>query len=140
MRADTTIECFSWRRSRSIDLGVGEVGLVDDDDLAHVGGVDVGEHGAHRGDLALRVGVRAVDDVQEQVGLGDLLERRAERLDELVRQRAHEADGVGERVEPPVRRSRRGARSGRGSRTARSRRARPAPVSRLSSEDLPALV
>ena len=84
------------------DLRVGEVGLVDDDDLAHVGGVDVGEHGAHRGDLALGVGVRAVDDVQQQVGLGDLLERGAERLDELVRQRAHEADGVDERVEATV--------------------------------------
>ncbi len=65
-------------------------------------GVDVGEHRAHRRDLALGVGVRAVDDVQQQVGLGDLLERGAERLDELVRQGAHEADGVDERVEPPV--------------------------------------
>ena len=41
-------------------------------------------------------GAARVDDVHQQVGVGDLLERRAERLDELVRQAAHEADGVGE--------------------------------------------
>ena len=72
-----------------------------------------------------RVGVRPVDDVQQHVGVGDLLERRAERLDELVRQVAHESDGVGERVRAGRRASRRGAPSGRGWRTARSRRARP---------------
>ena len=45
----------------------------------------------HRVDLPHRVGVGAVDDVQEQVGVGDLLQRRAERLDELVRQVPDEA-------------------------------------------------
>ena len=63
---------------------------------------DLGEHLADGRDLALGVGVRAVDDVQQQVGVADLLERRAERLDELVRQAAHEADGVGERVDAAV--------------------------------------
>ena len=83
--------------------------------------------------------MRAVDDVQQQVGVADLLERRAERLDQLVRQVAHEADGVGERVRALV-----GAAARRtvGSRVANSAfsTSTPAPVSRLSSDDLPALV
>ena len=72
--------------------------------------------------------------------VGDLLERRAERLDELVRQVAHEADGVGERVHAGRRRS-------WSARTVASRVANsafststPAPVMRLSRLDLPALV
>ena len=56
------------------------------------------EHLAHCGDLLLGGVVRPVDHVQDQVGVDDLLERRSERLDQLVRQVAHEADGVGERV------------------------------------------
>ncbi len=43
-----------------------------------------------------------VHDVQDDVGVADLLERRAERLDELVRQVPHETDGVGERVDAAV--------------------------------------
>jgi hypothetical protein len=34
--------------------------------------------------------------VEEQVGVGHFLERGVERLDELVRQAAHEADRVGQ--------------------------------------------
>ena len=101
-RAETTTECGSRWRSRAITIGSADVGLVDDDQLGHLVGADLGEHLAHRGDLALGVGVRAVDDVQDQVGVGDLLQRRAERLDELVRQVADEADGVGHRVDPAV--------------------------------------
>ena len=78
------------------------VDLVDDDDLGHGRGVDLAEHLADGVDLALRVGVGPVDDVQQQVGGGDLLQRRAERLDQLVRQVPDEADGVGERVLPAV--------------------------------------
>ena len=81
---------------------VGGVGLVDDDQLGDLVGVDLGEDLAHRGQLALGVGVRAVDHVQDQVGLGHLLQRRAERLDQLVGQVPHEADGVGHRVDAPV--------------------------------------
>src|SRR6478609_3337667 len=83
-------------------LRVGDGGLVDDDDLLDLVTADLGEHLAHGRDLPLGVGVRAVDDVQEQVGVADLLERRAEGLDELVRQAADEADGVGERVDAAV--------------------------------------
>src|SRR5690606_27960744 len=67
-----------------------------------LGARDVGEHLAHRPHLALGVGVGGVDDVEDDVGLGDLLQRGAERLDELVGQVADEADGVGEGVDPPV--------------------------------------
>ena len=78
-------------------------------------GPDLGEHLAHRGDLALGVGVRAVDDVQQQVGVGDLLQRRAERLDQLVREVPDEPDGVGHRVDAAVggRRTTRGRVEGR---------------------------
>ena len=82
--------------------GVGDVRLVDDDDLLDVVATDLGEHLTHRGDLALGIGVRAVDHVEEQVRVANLLEGRAERLDELVRQAAHETNGVDERVDPPV--------------------------------------
>ena len=54
------------------------------------------EHRVHRRDLLVAIGVRGVDDVQQQVGLGGLGERRAERGDQVVRQVADEADGVGE--------------------------------------------
>ena len=90
--------CCSRRRQPVDDQRVGEVGLVDDDELGHVLGVDLGEHRAHGRQLGLGVGVRPVDDVQDQVGVGDLLQRRAERLDQLVRQVPDEPDGVGERV------------------------------------------
>ena len=100
---------------------------------------DLGQHLADGGELALRVRVAAVDDVQHEVGVGDLLQRRAERLDQLVRQLADEADGVGERELPAVRRL---ARRTVGSRVANSAfsTSTPAPVSRLSRLDLPALV
>ena len=45
---------------------------------------------------------RGVDDVQDQVGQARLLERRAERVDELVGQLADEADGVGQQVRAAV--------------------------------------
>ena len=42
--------------------------------------------------------------MKHEVGFADLLQRRPERLDELVRQMADKADRVGQRVVPPVRR------------------------------------
>jgi hypothetical protein len=39
--------------------------------------------------------VRGIDDVDEDIGLGQLLERGAKGGDQLVRQLANEADGVG---------------------------------------------
>ena len=140
VRAETTTLCGSRRAEPGDRSVVGGVGLVDDDDLGYVVGADLAQHLADGGDLRLGVGVGAVDDVQDQVGVGDLLQRRAERLDELVGQVPDEADGVGERV-------RRGRRASAARRTVGSRVANrasststPAPVSRLSSDDLPALV
>ena len=72
------------------------VGLVEHQQLGHPVGADLGQHGAHGVDLALRVGGAGVDDVDEQVGLGDHLERALERLDQPVGQLADEADRVGQ--------------------------------------------
>ena len=44
------------------------------------------------------LGHRGVHDVEDEVGAERLLERRRERLDELVRQLADEADGVRQEV------------------------------------------
>ena len=58
--------------------------------------VELGEHLVRGLDvLVLRV-VARVDDVEEQIGVGRLLERRAERGEEILRQIADEADGVGD--------------------------------------------
>ena len=80
----------------SSTLGVDEVGLVPHEQHRHVAGVDLAQHGVDRGDPALGVGRARVDHVQQQIGVDDLFERRAERVDELVRQPAHEPDRVGE--------------------------------------------
>ena len=55
----------------------------------------------HRHELLL--GHRGVDDVEDQVGQARLLERRAERVDQLVGQLADEADGVGQQIVAPAR-------------------------------------
>ncbi len=102
VRAETNTASGSSPRSTRRSLGVDEVGLVEHDDLGHVAGAHLADDVAHGGDLAGGVGVRGVDDVHDQVGVADLLERRPERLDQLVRQVAHESDGVGERVHPAV--------------------------------------
>ena len=90
-------------------------------------------------DLAGRVRVGAVDHVQQQVGLGRLLQGRGERLDQIVRQVADEADGVGQGVDPAVGGLVRRVVGSRVANRASSTRT-PAPVSRLSRLDLPALV
>ena len=48
------------------------------------------------------LGLGGVDDVDDQVGEHRLLERRLERLDELMRELADEADRVGDQVAPPA--------------------------------------
>ena len=53
-------------------------------------GEHFGDHLAHRADLGQRVDVGAVDDVHQQIGVDDLFQRRAERLDQLGRQVPHE--------------------------------------------------
>ena len=110
-----------------------------DDELGHVTRADLGEHLADRRDLRLGFRVGPVDDVHDQVGVGGFLQRRPERLHQLVRQVPDEPDGVGEGECPAV-----GVRARRtaGSSVANSASSTstPAPVSRLSRLDLPALV
>ena len=69
-------------------------------------GADLVQHLADRLDLRQRVRVRTVHHVQQQIRVRDLLQRRAERLDDVVRQVPDEPDGVGERVHPAVGRRR----------------------------------
>src|SRR5205085_130635 len=65
---------------------------------------DLVEHGVDRPHhlLEARLGRRAVDDMQDDVGDERLLERRREALDELMRQAADEPDGVGDEVAAPI--------------------------------------
>ena len=86
-------------------LGVERVGLVEDQQARPLAGADLLEHvvdrAQHLEHLVLLDG--GVDDVEDEVGEARLLERRAERLDELVGQLADEADGVGQQVRPAAR-------------------------------------
>ena len=83
-------------RSSLIASGVGDVGLVDHEQLGHRVGTDLAQHGAHGVDLGrARRATAAVDDVQEEIGVDHLVERGAERFHQLVREALHEADGVG---------------------------------------------
>ncbi|OBJ74245.1 hypothetical protein A5643_01760 [Mycobacterium sp. 1274756.6] len=59
-------------------------------------GEHVAQHRPHRLDLRERAGVGAVEHVHQQVGVGDLLQGGAERLDQLGGQVADEPDGVGD--------------------------------------------
>lgn len=121
----------------------GGVGLVHHQQLgrriAVMVGDDLGDHLVHGVDLGQRVDVGAVDDVHQQIGVDDLLQGGAERLDQLGGQVPDEADGVGEHERPAVVPF--GAPGG-GLKVANraSCTSTPAPVSALSRLDLPALV
>ncbi len=84
----------------------GGVGLVHHQQLgrriAVMVGDDLGDHLVHGVDLGQRVDVGAVDDVHQQIGVDDLLQGGAERLDQLGGQVPDEADGVGEHERPAV--------------------------------------
>ena len=84
-------------------------------------------------------GADASATCSDQVGLQRLLERRGERLDQLVRQLADEADGVGQQVAcgPQISNER---VVGSSVWKRRSRTPTSAPVSAFSSVDLPAFV
>ena len=79
---------------------VEQVGLVEDEQARLLAGADLLQHLVDRLHVGqpplLRRG--GVDDVQDQVGEHGLLQRRLERLDQLVGQLLDEADGVGEQV------------------------------------------
>src|SRR5665213_2389082 len=73
----------------------GQIHLVVHAQPRNVGGTDLGEHLVDGVVLRIARGGAGVDDLQQQVGVGRLAERRAKRGDEIVRQVADEADGVG---------------------------------------------
>ena len=86
----------SWRSTSSSATSGSTSALLNTSSSGTCQRVDLAEHLAHRGDLALGVGRGAVDDVHQEVGRAGHLERALERLDQAVRQAAHEPDGVGE--------------------------------------------
>jgi hypothetical protein len=72
------------------------VDLVVHPPLRQPAGADLGEYGLHRGDARLALGIGGIHHVQQQIGLAGFGEGRAEGRHQLMRQVAHEADGVGE--------------------------------------------
>ncbi len=74
---------------------VEQVGLVVGHEAWLVAGAELVEDGLHGRPVLLEVGIGRVDDLDEDVGPVDLLERRPERVDELVRELVDEAHGVG---------------------------------------------
>ena len=118
--------------TRSILLKTSSLVMLEERELGQelLGGLDV---------LGLgRIG--RVDDVEQQIGVRGLFERRAERGEQIVRQIADEADGVGDDdlalVEGTVSRRERVSSVAKSLSSAST----SAPVSVLSSVLLPALV
>ena len=113
-----------WRVDEPLGLVGGEVGLVEHEQLGHVVGADLGEHRAHRVDLGLGSARDASTTWTSRSASADHLERRLERLDQLVGQLAHEADGVGQQHRLAAGQRQPAGASGRGWRTAGPRPAR----------------
>src|ERR1700726_3569052 len=72
------------------------VALVEDRDHAAALDSELVQDLVGDSHLVVPLGVAAVDDVQHQVGGGDLAQGAAEGGDEVMRELADEADGVGE--------------------------------------------
>ena len=86
-----------WRSSRRLTSSPGQVGLVEGHQHRHLVGPDLPQDGLAPPSIwASGSARRGVDHVDQEVGLGHLLQRRPERLHQLRRQLAHEPDGVGE--------------------------------------------
>ena len=79
------------RRLRAIGARVQQVRLVERRQARLVAGAELVEDGLDRRPVLGRVAVRGVDHLDQHVGAGHLLERGAERVDELVRQLVDEA-------------------------------------------------
>ena len=77
---------------------VDQIRLVEDDDLREVADADIAEHISHGLELTCRIRVRPVDDVEDDVSLAALFQRRTECFHELMREVAHESDGVRQRA------------------------------------------
>src|SRR3954454_2473543 len=80
------------------------VDLVQDQLDGQLRGADLAEHALDGPQHLVEplLGGRGVGDVNDEIGDQRLLERGREALDELMRQSADEADGVGEQVAAPV--------------------------------------
>ena len=78
--------------------GVGrqEVDLVVDRDARLAAGAELVEDGLHGRLLAEEVRIGGVDHLEQQVGPQDLFERRAEGVDQVVRQLVDEPDRIGD--------------------------------------------
>src|SRR5712692_821892 len=72
------------------------VELVEDQEPRRGGEVQRGEHALHRLRLLLVLRIARVDDVEEKIGLLQLLQRGAESSHQIARQVADEPHGVGD--------------------------------------------
>ncbi len=77
-------------------LALGDVDLIQQQDLGFALHADIFKDVVHRAELLLGMRVADVKHVQEQVGMDGLLERRLETGDQVVRQVADETDRVAE--------------------------------------------
>src|SRR5690606_22251572 len=65
-------------------------------------GANLAEYRQYLFDLLVTFGLVGIDDVQQQVGVARLFERRPKGLDQLVRQMANEAHGIGQDHRPEI--------------------------------------
>ena len=72
-----------------------QVNLVVNLEQWQLVGTDLAEHSQHLLDLLIALGLVGVDHVQQEVGVARLLQRGTKGLDQLVRQMADEAHGIG---------------------------------------------
>ena len=84
--------------------GIQQVDLVEDEQPRRRVSADLLEDRVHRRNRLAppALGLGRVHDVDDEIGEDRLLERRLERLDELMRELADEADRVGDEVAPPA--------------------------------------
>ena len=119
--------------------GIEQVRLVEGDQARLGPGAQLVEHGLHGLAVLVEMGIGRVDHLDEEIGLGGLLEGGLEGLDEMVRQVATKPTVSVRRREPPLARV---MRLVVGSRVAKSlSSARTAAAAReLRRLDLPAFV
>jgi len=73
-----------------------EIGLVERNQPGLVAGAQLVEHGLDGRAVLAQVRIGRVDDLDQDVGPVDLLEGRAERVDQLVRELVDEPDRIGD--------------------------------------------
>ena len=128
------------RASAARARGVDAIDLVEHEQARHVVAPISSSTSRVTASCAREGRIGRVDDVEQQRRLERLVERRAERRDQVVRQLLDEADRVGDEDARLASRAGARARWCRASRTACRRRSTSLPVSARISDDLPALV